>query len=193
MAAKAEPTTAEQTEDAATEHTNEPQLAELVTQEAGLSYEIELKVVRRDLVHYEYKYNGKDVSSQKVQRVLCCLRNSSYCPYPSMSNAWSDCIPDGLYYKTKSMPTRVRFTGYSAPYPNGTYLGTIDACTYVGPVIAKTKAGEYTVVLIGGWWINVSKEEHSPKKTTHFAYKVAKNEILRWYDSGWRDGVGDYL
>ena len=46
MAAKAEATTeggsaaTEHTEDAATEHTDEPQLAELVNQEAGLSYEI---------------------------------------------------------------------------------------------------------------------------------------------------------
>ena len=79
MDAKAEPTTAEHTEDAATEHTDEPQLAELVTQEAGLSYEIELKVVRRDLVHYEYKYNGKDVSSQKVQIVLQSKQAEQYC------------------------------------------------------------------------------------------------------------------
>ena len=39
---------------AATEHTEEPQLAELVTQEAGLSTEIELRVIRNDLVHYKY-------------------------------------------------------------------------------------------------------------------------------------------
>ena len=39
---------------AATEHTEEPQLAELVTQEAGLSFEIELKVIRNDIVHYQY-------------------------------------------------------------------------------------------------------------------------------------------
>ena len=49
MADKAEPTTegdsaaTEHTEATATEHTDEPQLAELVTQEAGFSYEIELK------------------------------------------------------------------------------------------------------------------------------------------------------
>ena len=39
---------------AATEHAEEPQLAELVTQEAGKSTEIELKVIRNDLVHYKY-------------------------------------------------------------------------------------------------------------------------------------------
>ena len=35
---------------AATEHTEEPQLAEIVNQEAGSSTAIELKVVRNDLV-----------------------------------------------------------------------------------------------------------------------------------------------
>ena len=37
---------------AATEHTEVPQLAELVNQEAGLSTEIELKVIRNDLIDY---------------------------------------------------------------------------------------------------------------------------------------------
>ena len=50
MATKAELTAGSAS--AATEHTEEPQLAELVTQEAGLSFEIELKVIRNDLVHY---------------------------------------------------------------------------------------------------------------------------------------------
>ena len=47
MATKAELTTGSAS--AATEHTEEPQLKELVTQEAGLSTEIELKVIRNDL------------------------------------------------------------------------------------------------------------------------------------------------
>ena len=42
----------------ATEHTEEPQLAELVNQEAGLSAEIELMVIRNDLVHYVYTIKG---------------------------------------------------------------------------------------------------------------------------------------
>ena len=41
---------------AATEHTEEPQLAEIVKQEAGSSTAIELKVVRNDLVHYTYPW-----------------------------------------------------------------------------------------------------------------------------------------
>ena len=69
----------EHTECAATEHTEEPQLAELVTQEAGLSYEIELKVIRNDLVHYTYNYKGNDVSSQKVQLVLQSKQAKQYC------------------------------------------------------------------------------------------------------------------
>ncbi len=35
---------------AATEQTEEPQLAELVNQEAGLSSEIELKVIRNEII-----------------------------------------------------------------------------------------------------------------------------------------------
>ena len=69
----------EHTECAATEHTEEPQLRELVTQEAGLSYEIELKVIRNDLVHYTYNYKGNDVSSQKVQIVLQSKQAKQYC------------------------------------------------------------------------------------------------------------------
>lgn len=64
---------------AATEHTEEPQLAELVTQEAGLSTEIELKVVRNDLVHYTYLYKGNQVSTQKVQIVLQSKQAEQYC------------------------------------------------------------------------------------------------------------------
>ena len=43
---------------AATEHTEEPQLKELVNQEAGLSSEIELMVVRSEIVDYTHPFNG---------------------------------------------------------------------------------------------------------------------------------------
>jgi hypothetical protein len=55
---------------AATEHTEGPQLAELVNQEAGSSTEIELKVIRNDLTDYTYKFKGNEVATQKVQIVL---------------------------------------------------------------------------------------------------------------------------
>ena len=77
MATKAELTTGSAS--AATEHTEEPQLAELVTQEAGLSTEIELKVIRNDLVQYTYTYNEKQVSTQKVQIVLQSKQAEQYC------------------------------------------------------------------------------------------------------------------
>ena len=66
---------------AATEHTEEPQLAELVTQEAGLSFEIELKVIRNELVHYKYtiKANQAPVATQKVQIVLQSKQAEQYC------------------------------------------------------------------------------------------------------------------
>ena len=55
---------------AATEHTEEPQLAELVNQEAGLSSEIELKVIRNEIIDYTYPLNGNQVTTQKVQVIL---------------------------------------------------------------------------------------------------------------------------
>ena len=64
---------------AATEHTEEPQLAELVTQEAGLSTEIELKVIRNDIVHYKYTVKGNQVPTQKVQIVLQSKQAEQYC------------------------------------------------------------------------------------------------------------------
>ena len=64
---------------AATEHTEEPQLAELVNQEAGSSTEIELKVIRNVLVHYTYTYNGKQILMQKVQIVLQSKVAEQYC------------------------------------------------------------------------------------------------------------------
>ena len=64
----------------ATEHTAEPQLAELVSQEAGLSSEIELKVIRSEIIGYTYVWKGNDVTTEKVQVMLqskmpeqCCL------------------------------------------------------------------------------------------------------------------------
>ena len=77
MATKAARTT--DSGSAATERTEEPQLAELVTQEAGLSTEIELKVIRNDLVHYNYTVKGNQVSTQKVQIVLQSKQAEQYC------------------------------------------------------------------------------------------------------------------
>ena len=64
---------------AATEHTEEPQLAELVTQEAGLSTEIELKVIRNDIVHYTYPWKGQQIPTQKLQIVLQSKAAEQYC------------------------------------------------------------------------------------------------------------------
>ena len=64
---------------AATERTEEPQLAELVNQEAGLATEIELKVIRNDLVDYTYPLNGQQVPTQKVQIVLQSKVADQYC------------------------------------------------------------------------------------------------------------------
>ena len=50
--------------------TEEAQLAELVNQEAGRTSEIELKVIRNELINYTYAYNATEVKSQKVQVIL---------------------------------------------------------------------------------------------------------------------------
>ena len=62
-----------------TQHTEEPHLAELVNQEAGLATEIELKVIRNELVDYTYPFNGKQVPTQKVQIVLQSNVAEQYC------------------------------------------------------------------------------------------------------------------
>ena len=63
----------------ATEHTEGPQLAELVNQEAGLSTEIELKVIRNDLIDYTYTFKGNEVATQKLQIVLQSKIAEQYC------------------------------------------------------------------------------------------------------------------
>ena len=64
---------------AATEHTEEPQLVEIVNQEAGASTAIELKVIRNDRVHYTYPWKGEQVPTQKIQIVLQSKVAEQYC------------------------------------------------------------------------------------------------------------------
>ena len=64
---------------AATEHTEEPQLAELVNQDTGLSSEIELKVIRHEILDYTYNWQGKQVPTQKLQVLLQSKLPDQYC------------------------------------------------------------------------------------------------------------------
>ena len=64
---------------AATEHTEEPQLAELLNQEAGLTSAIELKVVHKQVIEYHFKVDGAERSSQKIQIVLQSKIPNQYC------------------------------------------------------------------------------------------------------------------
>ena len=57
----------EQAQAAATEHAEETKLAELVSQEAGQSSEIELKVIRNEIMEYTYTWQEKQVPTQKLQ------------------------------------------------------------------------------------------------------------------------------
>ena len=65
----------------ATEHTQEPQLAELLSQEAGLTSDIELKVIRNEIIQYSYKYDEAEVASQMLQVLVQFLP-----PLPSKKN-----------------------------------------------------------------------------------------------------------
>jgi hypothetical protein len=67
------------TSSVATEHTEEPQLAELVNQDAGLSCEIDLKVIRNEIMEYTYPWNGTPVASQKLQIILQSKIPEQYC------------------------------------------------------------------------------------------------------------------
>ena len=64
---------------AATEHTEEPQLAELLSQEAGMASEIELKVIRNQIIEYSYKFDGSPLFTQKMQIVLQSKIPDQYC------------------------------------------------------------------------------------------------------------------
>ena len=55
---------------AATDHTEEPQSVELVNQEASMSTEIELQIIRNEIVDYTYPWQGNQVPTQKVQTIL---------------------------------------------------------------------------------------------------------------------------
>ena len=63
----------------ATEHTEEPQLAELLSQEAGLTSQIQLQVRRSQLIDYSYTWAGSQVSTQKLQVVLQSKIPDQYC------------------------------------------------------------------------------------------------------------------
>ena len=51
---------------AATEHTQETQLSEILSDEAGLTSDIELKVIRNAIMSYTYPWKGTDVATQKL-------------------------------------------------------------------------------------------------------------------------------
>ena len=74
MAADAPATTA-----AATEHSVETSLAELLNQETGQTGAYELKVIRAEMVEYEYSWQGKKITTKKVQVILQFPKPEEYC------------------------------------------------------------------------------------------------------------------
>ena len=63
----------------ATEQTEEPQLVELLNQEAGMSTQIDLQVIRQEIVDYQYPMQGKQVQAQKLQVILQSRHADQYC------------------------------------------------------------------------------------------------------------------
>ena len=57
----------------------EPELAELLNQEASLTSEIELQVIRNQLIDYSYTKNGSQIQAQKLQIVLQSKIPEQYC------------------------------------------------------------------------------------------------------------------
>ena len=66
-------------EGAATEHTPETQLSETLSDEAGLTSDIELKVIRNAIMSYTYPWKGTDVATQKLQVILRSKIEDQYC------------------------------------------------------------------------------------------------------------------
>ena len=66
-------------DNATTELTEEPQMKELLTQETGLSIEIEVKVIRCEIMDYSYFWQQKQVLTQKLQVVLQSKIADQYC------------------------------------------------------------------------------------------------------------------
>ena len=66
-------------EGAATEHTPETQLSEILSDGAGLTSDIELKVIRNAIMSYSYPWKGTDVATQELQVVLQSKIEDQYC------------------------------------------------------------------------------------------------------------------
>ena len=62
-----------------TERGAEAQLVELLSQEAGLTGEYELKVLRSCIIDYTYTWSGKEIASQKLLVLLQSHIPEQYC------------------------------------------------------------------------------------------------------------------
>ncbi len=95
----------------------------------------------------------------------------------------------GSYWRTMPEPSRIRCKGYSKPFDKihaGSFQGTIDAGTYIGPVTAVHIGSKYVAICVQDWWINVWKMTPSrPGLGVSFAMQVPEDEVHRWTESGW--------
>ena len=90
----------------------------------------------------------------------------------------------GQYWQTRNnVGTRVRCVGYTAPFPRGQKLATLEPGTYIGPVQDVVYSARFLTVLVNGWWINVYQCEEE----VAFAYPVPRTEVAHWHRCGWED------
>ena len=64
---------------AATEHSHATPLSELLNQESGQTGEYDFKVLRVEIIDYTYPWQGKKISTQKVQALLQSHKPDEYC------------------------------------------------------------------------------------------------------------------
>ena len=121
-------------------------------------------------------------------------------------------VSAGKYFRTKPYPARTVCKGYTEPPTfGGHYIQTLPQGTYIGPVSRHLQVTDffqdvYLSVEIGGWWINVWKQNHTdrgpctdglPRSVTdrhatplghRFAIPVPQWEVDSWVSQGWIDG-----
>ena len=93
-------------------------------------------------------------------------------------------IPLGSYVRTKPYPTRIRCKAYTAPYPDGLELRTIDCNTCLGPVEKVLHTWEFCTIYVREYWINIWAAAGGG---VDYARLVDDRELAEWYAAGWKD------
>jgi len=90
----------------------------------------------------------------------------------------------GHYYRSRSLPTRIRCKAYDQPPPHGWYITTIAPGTFLGPVENFYQSTHFATICVRGYWINVWGLD-ATGEGVDFAYLVPTAEVQRWIAHGW--------